>query len=142
MDKRKGIIFTLLLLLTAVFIAFVAIMQHNFMNRESVINDSTNTELNSSELENNPQDTANKKIPTDDDEQVDESEEQAITYSNRVVTADLLNVRSGPGPEFEISGIVTLDQEVEVEDDGNQWVKITTEDFTGYVNEKHLSEEE
>ncbi|WP_087972657.1 SH3 domain-containing protein [Oceanobacillus rekensis] len=139
-NKKKGIIFTILLLLTAAFIAFVAIMQQNFMNQDFTANDTSTIDDESTELKINIEGTDDNVAA--DDEQIEESEEPEITYSNRLVTADLLNVRSGPGPDFEISGIITIDQEVEVEDDGSEWVKITTDDFTGYVNEKYLSEEE
>lgn len=104
-----------------------------------------NTALNSSATINEAKNDKSSKSPSDDNEKIqteDEEESEEITYSTRTVTADLLNARSGPGTDYDIVGIVTIDQEVEVEDDGSEWVKITTPDFTGYVNEKYLSEED
>ncbi|MGJ9457533.1 SH3 domain-containing protein [Oceanobacillus sp. CF4.6] len=137
MDRKKGIVFAILLILTAAFILFVAIMQHNFMNPEFAdsVNNSANVENDVQEIgdtETSGEETDRKQIETED----------ATTYSKRIVTVDSLHVRSGPGTDFEISGVVTLDQEVEVEDDGSEWVKITTADFTGYVNEKYLTDAE
>ncbi|WP_249871214.1 SH3 domain-containing protein [Oceanobacillus saliphilus] len=141
--NRKGILFGILLILSAGFIAFVAIMQHNFMNPEIQVNsvsDSSNDHL---------QDTADDEETEDasvEDEanskRAEESQEDnTITHSTRIVSVDLLNVRSGPGTDYEIAGVLILNQEVEVEDDGSEWVKITTPDFTGFVNEKYLTEE-
>ncbi|WP_339228695.1 SH3 domain-containing protein [Oceanobacillus sp. FSL K6-2867] len=148
MDRKKGIIFTILLIFSALFIAFVAIMQHNFMNPDFAASEKqsmANTALNSSATINEAKNDKSSKSPSDDNEKIqteDEEESEEITYSTRTVTADLLNARSGPGTDYDIVGIVTIDQEVEVEDDGSEWVKITTPDFTGYVNEKYLSEED
>ncbi|MBP2076527.1 SH3 domain-containing protein [Oceanobacillus polygoni] len=147
MDRKKAIIFTILLILTAVFIAFVAIMQHQFMNpdfatsEEQGLAKATNNSLTT--ISDDENDTSD--LSTDDNENnqaEDEDESEEITYSTRYVTADLLNARSGPGTDYDIVGIVTIDQKVEVEDDGSEWVKITTPDFTGYVNEKYLSEKD
>ena len=148
MDRKKGIIFTILLILTALFIGFVAIMQHNFMNPDFAANEdqdmanATNNRTTSTneDDENNTSDQSNDNKDNKQLEDVEEPEE--TTFSTRYVTADQLNARSGPGADYDIVGLVTLDQEVEVEDDGNEWVKITTPDFTGYVNEKYLSEED
>ncbi|MFC4023757.1 SH3 domain-containing protein [Oceanobacillus longus] len=142
MDRKKGIIFALLLILTAAFIVFVAIMQHNFANPEFAVNDATDSVNKSVEVENDAQeavDTETSEIETD---RKQTETEDITTYSKRIVTVDSLHVRSGPGTDFEISGVLTLDEEVEVEDDGIEWVKITTADFTGYVNEKYLTENE
>ncbi|WP_067727199.1 SH3 domain-containing protein [Oceanobacillus damuensis] len=144
--NRKGILFTILLILSAGFIAFVAIMQHNFMNPEFQVNSqsgSANEHQDTTESEDDHEEEGSASVDETDREQAEESEEDnRITHSKRIVNVDSLNVRSGPGTEYEISGILTLNQEVDVEDDGSEWLKVTTPHFTGFVNEKYLTEEQ
>lgn len=72
----------------------------------------------------------------------DEDEEsEEVTISIRTVNAETLNARSGPGIEYEITGILLQGQQVQVEDTGGEWVRVITDEFTGYVNVRYLSEE-
>jgi len=141
MNRRKGFIFVVLLILSAAFITFVVIMQHNFMNPEFTNNaniqaNNTSDQEATSDNEKAEETDANSRAEAS----ANEDQEEEVTRSVRTVNVDLLNVRSGPGTEYDIAGMVTIDQEVEVEDDGSEWVKIFTDEFTGYVNEKYLTE--
>lgn len=137
MQKNKGIMIIILTIVLAAFVAFVIIMQHKFMNPEFAT-----AETNQQEESNSKKETEDKKVEKTESRE-DEDEEDEIV-SPQYVTAELLNVRSGPGADTDIVGVVTLNQEVEVENtaDSNGWVQISTDDFTGYVNVKYLSEEE
>ncbi|GAB3057585.1 SH3 domain-containing protein [Virgibacillus ainsalahensis] len=156
MNRYKGIIIFCMTIFAAAFIAFVAIMQHNFMNPEfaatgtqavSSTDETQEIETNkeedvSGEIENK-QNSADSSTDEEDEQNDEESEEETVTYSTKYVNVDSLNVRSGPSLDDEIMGVVTLDQEVEVEDynDPDGWVQVTTEALTGYVNEKYLDDE-
>lgn len=148
MNKSKGFIYVLLLILSAAFITFVVIMQHNFMNPEftgkgdAQTRNASNQEAalhNEEKAEDTDADTESNSTEKDNVNENNEDESEEITHSVRTVNVDLLNVRSGPGTEYDIAGMVTIDQKVDVEDDGSEWVKIITDDFTGYVNEKYLT---
>ncbi|GAB3803075.1 SH3 domain-containing protein [Virgibacillus kimchii] len=83
-----------------------------------------------------------KDLEEKDEEVTPEEEPEAeITYQTRYVNISSLNVRSGPGVDHDAVGIVTINQELEAEDSSG-WVKVKTEDISGYVNSKYLSEEE
>ncbi|OZU88700.1 hypothetical protein CIL03_10450 [Virgibacillus indicus] len=145
MEKGKVLIITILTILIAAFIVFVAVMQHNFNNPE--FDQTESGSVHNAELEENPEDETDDETEDSDDtedkvqKEEEETEEEAVTHSTRYVTVETLNVRSGPGVDYEIAGVVVIDEEVSVEDSGEEWVKITTDEFEGYVNEKYLSDE-
>lgn len=141
MQKNKGLMIIILTIVLATFVAFVIIMQHNFMNPEFATAEVSQTEKSET---NNDTDINDEEEVSSESDGEEETEEEREIVSPQYVTAELLNVREGPSLETEIVGVVTLNQEVEVEDVDNpdNWVKITTDDFTGYVNLKFLSEEE
>ncbi|MFD1849457.1 SH3 domain-containing protein [Oceanobacillus bengalensis] len=134
MNNRKRIIIIILTILVTSLISFVIIMQHNFMNPDFATAESTVEPTNAKE-----ENVVEVKVEEKQKPHEDEKETISIQY----VAAELLNVREGPGTETDIVGVVTLDQEVEVEEMNNPdgWVKITTEDFTGYVNSKYLEKD-
>ncbi|WP_158595079.1 SH3 domain-containing protein [Oceanobacillus piezotolerans] len=152
MNNHKGIIVILMTILIAGFIAFVIIMQHKFMNPDFAAADAS-TEVNS---EQSPSDSNNKEAEQKEKDEAEPNNETANAKeeaedasgedlpTTMYVTASILNVRGGPGTDTEIIGGVTLNQEVEVEDinDPDGWVKIKTDEFTGYVNIKYLSDEQ
>ncbi|WP_337019059.1 SH3 domain-containing protein [Oceanobacillus massiliensis] len=147
MNRNKGIIIIILLVLIVAFIAFVAVMQNNFMNRDfddSIRANTIEETIPESDVETDDSDTDLTESENSLEEQNSSGQEEAseeAKFSSRTVTVDSLNVRSGPGTEYDITGVVTLNQVVEVEDDGSGWVKITTPDFTGYINDKYLSDD-
>ena len=59
------------------------------------------------------------------------------------VTADVLNVRSGPGTGYSLVGSLTRGMEVKVTSmkgkKGNRWAKIRFQGVTAYVSADHLS---
>src|SRR5699024_1937623 len=137
------------------FIVFVVFMQQQFNNPEFSGLSATTT--SQSEQANEETDAnsdtvagaANSMVSNEEGESEEENnneesetETDEVTTSVRTVTAETLNARSGPGIEYEVTGVLVLDQVVEVEDHGEEWVKVTTEEFTGYVNKKYLTEEE
>ncbi len=154
MKNYKGFFMFLLLILSICFIVFVAIMQHRFTNPEfpelsgqsetNIVeaqgksvddeNDETNTTDSDDDASTNEEETASEV--EDEDE---ESEE--VTISIRTVDAETLNARSGPGIDYEITGILVQGQQVQVEDTGGEWVRVITDEFTGYVNARYLTEE-
>jgi len=144
MSSKKRIMFAILLLLFVGLFAFIVIMQYQFMNRGAAVttaSSSETVEINESHGDNEKSETeeqTDKETESTLDSDLDnESDLPSVMY----VTADLLNVRSGPGADYPISGMVTLNQEVEVQGQEDEWVKISADDVTGYVNENYLSEE-
>ena len=137
MRHYKTLFAVLLTIVALAFIVFVVVMQQNFNNPEFADLPEYQT---ASATKNQDEEEAESD---DNGETKDEEEEEQIetTTSNRTVMVDSLNVRSGPGIDNEKTGVLVLNQIVEVEDSGEEWVKITTNDFTGYVNEAYLSEE-
>ncbi|WP_068672860.1 SH3 domain-containing protein [Oceanobacillus sp. Castelsardo] len=145
MNKKRGFLTFLLFVLTIAFIAFVIIMQHNFVNP-----DFATAETNENIDLDDKKDSDGDKVKSKDTEKLDKEEEVSAEKSQnktepakKYVNVDLLNVRSDPNTDSEIVGVVTLKQEVVAEnvDNDEGWVKITTDDFTGYVNGKYLDEE-
>jgi uncharacterized protein YraI len=57
------------------------------------------------------------------------------------VTAEALNVRSGPGADFEAVGVVHKDDILSISgcDEDASWVYMTHESLTGWVAAKHVS---
>ncbi|WP_197046566.1 SH3 domain-containing protein [Oceanobacillus salinisoli] len=141
MKKSKGFAIAILTILTTAFIAFVVIMQHNFTNPDFATAQSQPSAVSTEE--------SPSLTETEEDTEKDKDEEKANKKSESspvtmYVTADLLNVRSGPTTDGDIVGVVGRNQEVKVEDmdDSEEWVKIITDEFTGYVNSKYLTNEE
>lgn len=62
------------------------------------------------------------------------------------VTADILNVRSGPGRDYSVLGSLTQGMRVKVisikGEKGNRWAKIRFAGVTAYVSAKYLAENE
>lgn len=139
--KRYKTIFTVLLtIFTLAFFMFVIIMQDKFNNPEFA-------DVTSVQTANTPDKTSKYVDEEDEDTKTEDSEKEEkdtpveTTTSTRTVLVDTLNARSGPGVDYEITGVLVINQLVEVEDSGDKWVHITSNEFTGYVNEKYLSEE-
>lgn len=129
MDKKRGLLTFLLFVLSVAFIAFVIIMQHNFSNPDFATAQSNSEEAVKDKSENNS-DTK------------DEKETEKDTETVKYVIADLLNVRSEPNTDSTIVYTLRLNDEVTVEsiEESDEWVQVTTEDFTGYVKDKYLEE--
>lgn len=143
MNKKRGFLTFLLFILTIAFIAFVIIMQHNFLNPDfatAETNENINLNDNKDKKKENVKDV--EKVDKDNDVSTEEDQDKT-TPTTKYVNVDLLNVRSDPNTNSEIVGVVTLNQKVKAEniDNDEGWVKITTDDFTGFVNSKFLDEE-
>ncbi|MFS0750954.1 SH3 domain-containing protein [Oceanobacillus sp. 1P07AA] len=154
MDKKKmGII--LLILASIAFVLFVVVMQGQFNNPEfenhanstSVEEKQTNDHDNKSNEYVDKDNEENKhqeetdhetKDNTNDEDDGESEQEDETVEEDRTVNADLLNVRSGPSTDHEISGTLTTGDVVKVYDDGNEWIEIEYEDITGYVNRNFL----
>lgn len=153
MDKKKmGIL--LLIIASIAFVLFVVMMQNQFNNPEFENHaHSTSVEAKQTDEHDNKPDE-NVNIDNEENEQLEETEDEEKEDSNdesdsdseqtetveedRIVNADLLNVRSGPSTDHQISGTLTTGDIVKVYDEGNEWVEIEYEDITGYVNRNFL----
>lgn len=142
MKKHKGLYIFILTIITLAFIVFVAFMQHNFMNPEFSASRTDQVVNNTSSSESN--ETVEEETTANKEEDSKEEEDETPTISTKVVNIDLLNVRGEPTVDSVIVGGVTLNQELEVEDINNPdgWVKVSTDNFTGYIKDKFLDEME
>lgn len=159
MKRYKTLFAVLLTIFTLAFIVFVGFMQQKFNNPEftdlsTVQTGNSDNDQKQSEGEEDVENDGvagaagsvvndNESDENESDENESEAEEEPVevTTSTRTVLVDSLNARSGPSIDHEITGVLVINQVVEVEDSGEEWVKVITDDFTGYVNEKYLSEE-
>lgn len=140
--KRYKTLFTVLLtIFTLAFFMFVIIMQDKFNNPEFADLPSVQTANEPDKISKYDDEEDDEDSKTEDNEKEEINTPVETTTSTRTVLVDTLNARSGPGVDHEITGILVIDQLVEVEDNGDEWVHITSNEFTGYVNEKYLSEE-
>lgn len=55
------------------------------------------------------------------------------------VTANKLNVRSGPSTSYSIVGMLNNDENVEILSRDNNWYKISSNNLTGYVSASYIS---
>ena len=65
--------------------------------------------------------------------------EGSQTVTTKYVTANALNVRSGPGTNYSKVGSLSKGTEVTVHSSSNGWAKITSSSVSGYVSEQYLS---
>ncbi|SDO56832.1 N-acetylmuramoyl-L-alanine amidase [Halobacillus aidingensis] len=61
------------------------------------------------------------------------------SYGERVVTADILNVRSGPSTGYSIVGKLSEGTTVQVHKDLGNWLKISYGSLNGYVHEDYTT---
>lgn len=163
MKRNQTIIAVLLTILALAFIVFVALMQNNFNNPEFdqlTVTTIGNTETSEEDEQvddesvagaagsvvgDDEEEDAENEADTDTDTEetdADSDEEQTdVVTSTQTVEAETLNAREGPGIEYDITGVLEAGQVVTVEDSGNDWVKIITSEFEGYVNKNYLSGE-
>jgi|SRR5690625_3374778 len=102
------------------FILFIIIMQSNFTEAPEA---------------------AAKDQKEKDEETSEQEPETEISYLAKYVNISSLNVRSGPGVDHYAVRVVTLNQELEAEESSG-WIRVKTDNMSGYVNSKYLSEEE
>lgn len=152
MKRTKAFIAVILTIVALAFIVFVGIMQQKFTNPDfaSMPTPQTDTESvtsdeeSESDVETDAVAGAVGSVVTEDESDEDsteDAEDVEVSTSTRTVQVETLNARSGPGIDYDLVGVLVMDQQVEVEDRGDEWVKVTTDEFTGYVNAKYLSEE-
>lgn len=150
MKKYKPLFAVFLLVMSLVFIIFVAIMQHKFNNPEfDDLSTYVSADIHATEDETMKEESdsvagAIGSVITENTDlsQIDEtSDDENLHTKTMIVTAETLNVRSGPGVDYELIEILVEGQTVEVEDTGSDWVKIFSDELTGYVNRNYLSEE-
>lgn len=72
-----------------------------------------------------------------------ESVSQKQTGKLYYVTAEVLNIRSGPGTDYSVIGSLTKGMRVKVfsirGEQGNRWAKIRFAGLTAYASAKHLA---
>lgn len=62
------------------------------------------------------------------------------TETSKLVTADVLNVRSGPGTKYSVLGKLKRNQEVTVIENSNGWSKINYNNKEAYVSSDYLKD--
>ncbi len=132
---RKSSKFRLFLLFIAgiVFVVFVFIMQRQFNNPEF---DYQNEVAGVSQSGPEDTDKADEEADTDDEskEEAEEADEDTdnSTGEDFQVTADLLNIRSGPSADSEVVATLVTGDIVQVigEEDEYEWVEVTYQDVT------------
>ncbi|GIO23728.1 SH3 domain-containing protein [Oceanobacillus sp. J11TS1] len=141
MGKNSKLRLFLLCIAGGIFIAFVFMMQRQFNNPDfdyqsevAGMHQSKQDEEKEDTDVNTEKEEANVSVP----EEEKEKEEGEIIEEERQITADLLNIRSGPGPNYEVVETLVLGDHVQVIDDGSDWIEITFGDITGYANRKYL----
>ena len=61
---------------------------------------------------------------------------EAEIVTKGVVTAKLLNIRKGPGKEFDPMGTLSLGEEIEYTVENDEWLKLTNR--VGYVMKQFI----
>lgn len=144
---RKSSKFRLFLLFIAgiVFVVFVFIMQRQFNNPEfDYQNEVAGVSQSGQEEKTEDTDKADEEADTDDEskEEAEEADEDTdnSTREDFQVTADLLNIRSGPSADSEVVATLVTGDIVQVigEEDEYEWVEVTYQDVTGYANAGYL----
>lgn len=137
---RKGSKFRLFLLFIAgaIFVAFVFIMQRQFNNPDfDYQNEVAGINQLKQDEENNDTDVTAEEM-TDMEEETDEESDESVIEEERQISADLLNIRTGPGPDYDVAETLILGDVVQVIDDGSEWVEISYQGNTGYANSEYL----
>lgn len=148
MKRTKGFIAVILTIVALAFIVFVGIMQQKFTNPNiasmpdpQAVTESGATDIKNESDKDDAEEMDTQALAIDSVGNDEEAEDVEVTVSTRTVEVDTLNVRSGPGVDYDLVGVLLMDQQVEVEDTGEEWVKVTTDEFIGYVNANFLSKE-
>ncbi|MFC4023756.1 L,D-transpeptidase family protein [Oceanobacillus longus] len=156
MNRKKGIFFGFVAIISTVFILFIIIMQNGFNSSPTVaqkdseqIHSKEETDkkvevkiegesdpetVDKGQEEDSPTPSKDSEVKTESTEETDPKEEdqvenkqEPVTYSNKFVSVSSLNVRQGPGVNSEVIGIVKINQAIQASDS-------TTED--GWVQMK------
>ncbi|GGP14137.1 SH3 domain-containing protein [Oceanobacillus neutriphilus] len=144
---RKSSKFRLFLLFIAgiIFVVFVFIMQRQFNNPEfDYQNEVAGVSQSGQDDESEDTDTDDEEADTDDEsEEEAENADEATDNSTEdgfQVTADLLNIRTGPNANSEVVATLVTGDIVQIssEQDEFGWVEITYQDVTGYANGEYL----
>lgn len=109
----------------------------NLTSKELIAeNDETTESTESQEVKNNSE----NKDPEKDSVAKNENETTTVT-ATKYVSVSSLNVRSGPGTDNPVVGMLKLNQVVKavIQNDQEDWMKITAGEISGYVNGKYLS---
>lgn len=137
MDRKKRIWLVCLIVLFVALFVFIIRMQHQFVNGSYAAVQTNDTRVQSEEIED--EEIEEVEMKENDEEEIEE--EASSLPDVMYVTADQLNIRSGPGADYPIEGIVYMHEEVEIEEQEDDWVKINYNDVTGYVSIDYLTEE-
>lgn len=147
MKRYKKLFALLLIILCLGFIVFVVIMQQKFNNPEFVDTSAAQASVEEAprtEISDNGSAAGAASSLINEDNKNDKDEENAeedTSTITKVVAVELLGVRSEPSTDSPITGTLVFNQSVEVENGDDEWVKVFTDEFTGYVENKYLSEE-
>ncbi|MGJ9457532.1 L,D-transpeptidase family protein [Oceanobacillus sp. CF4.6] len=172
MNRKKGIFFGFIAIISTVFILFIIIMQNGFNSSPTVAQkdseqihskEETDKEVeiegesdletvDKKQEEDSPTPSKDSKVETKSTEETDPKEEaqvevdkkqEPVTYSNQFVRVSSLNVRQGPGVDSEVIGILKINQAIQASDSATEdgWVQMKTNNISGYVNTKYLSDQ-
>ncbi|WP_067727200.1 L,D-transpeptidase family protein [Oceanobacillus damuensis] len=169
MNRKKGILLGGLAIIFTAFILSVVILQGNFQNtptdaqkdsehRHNEFAEETGQneqEINNKQKEWNPSlkkkpeevkdgnpENKGKTVTESKAESTVEEKSEYLSFSTKYVTVSSLNVRNGPGVDYDVAGIVKINEEVQAADstvDG--WIQIKAGKLSGYVNDKYLDDE-
>ncbi|MGP4105462.1 SH3 domain-containing protein [Virgibacillus sp. L01] len=66
---------------------------------------------------------------------------KTASYTTNYVAVSELNVRSGPGTQHNVVGMVAINDPLKTKKGtSNKWVKVSSDNLSGYVNGKYLSD--
>ncbi|MBM7691882.1 N-acetylmuramoyl-L-alanine amidase [Peribacillus deserti] len=72
--------------------------------------------------------------------QKENSNSELTPLAHAVVSADTLRIRNGPGKQFQIIGSLTGGKEAAILEKNENWVKINTDEITGWAAAEFLTE--
>ena len=62
------------------------------------------------------------------------SSDQAVAWPKKAVVYEIMNIRSGPGTDYEILFEAQPETEFEIEDEIDGWLMVRYEGYMGYMN--------
>ncbi|HLS09223.1 SH3 domain-containing protein [Lentibacillus sp.] len=158
MKKKKWVtVSSFLLLIAALFV--LAVMQGGLLKHDALegsdikattndaklarfaVEDPTKSESKMKKKEIHIND--NQDQSEDEEQEGAEKTEEPIESITKYVTVSSLNVRSGPGTDYDAVGALAINQSVDASavPEENGWVKIAGDNLSGYVNGKYLSDD-
>lgn len=163
MFKRKPYFFAIFLLILLTVGTLVMFIEKEPSSTVSESTDET-TSIKSTDLASSNKNLTSKELKAENDETTESTESEEVEDNSKIanrekdvvtknenetttvtatkyIAVSSLNVRSGPGTDNPVVGMLTINQEVKaaIQNKQVEWLKITTDEISGYVNGKYLS---